>query len=73
MEEKEQLRRQIRLLQGELAAVGARVHLFLVIAVDPLRRGFCRLPSPDGRHGWASERTSRVRPAGDRPSRLRGD
>lgn len=73
MEEKEQLRRQIRLLQGELAAVGPCVPLYLVIAVDPLRSECCRLRSPDGRHGWASERPSRVRPAGDRPARLRGE
>lgn len=73
MEEKEQLRRQIRLLQGERAAVAACVHLFLVITVDSLRSGCCRLRSPDGRHEWASERPSRVRPVGDRPARLRGE
>lgn len=73
MEEKEQLRRQIRLLQGERAAVGACVHLFLVIAVESLRSGCCRLRSPDGRHGWASERPSRVRPVDDRPAGLRGE
>lgn len=72
MEEKEQLRRQIRLLQGERAAVPACVHLFLVIAVDPLRSGCCRLRSPDGRHGWASERPSRVRPAGNRSHQASG-
>lgn len=36
MEEKELLRRQIRLLQGEGAVFGASVHLFFAIAVDPL-------------------------------------
>lgn len=73
MEEKEQLRRQIRLLQGEGAAARERVLSVFVTAVDPFQSGRCRWRSPDGRLGWEYEWPVRVRPVGDRPSRLRGD